>query len=836
MKISLNWLGRYVDLDGEHQSPEKLAEQLALCGGLEVDEIHRPGLAFEKVVTGVILEKLKHPSADRLSVCQVSTGHGVVHQIVCGAKNHNQGDKVVVALPGAILPGNFQIKKTTIRGVDSCGMLCSSSELGLNSGSSPELADGILILPSDAAIGTEYADYLGVRDVIFEVKVTPNRSDCLSHFGLAREIAVLTGRICEFPVESFLLDEQSCRSQIKVIVTDHQRCLRYSGICILGVQVGPSPAWLRQSLEAVGLKSVNNVVDATNFVMLELGQPLHSFDISKINGKVEVGSSQKGEKFETLDGTILELTGDELVIRDDNAPIALAGVVGGKNSGINENTTDLFIESALFSSASVRRTSRRFGIETDASYRFSRGVDPEGVLLALNHCSQMIQKIAGGRILREAYDIYSQPIKKPTIELDNAFVNQKIGFEISPVETLAILRRIGCEINDGEVISGQDGNDELPGRFCVKPPSYRWDLRIPEDLVEEVARLKGYPFIPETLSWLKNPPKSHHPEYDLRKRWVNMATGQGFRQTIHYSFVSSQDQNEFLGNLEFLNQCGIIDSHSAVTIKNPLSEAQNVMRLSLGWGLFTTAIHNDRFGQKSGEIFEVGETFSHQVRMTNDSDSVTDPFNEALLLGLCVWGSPIDLWNQKMPPAVYRIKSALENMVRQSQLGQLHFQSIPNDQLAGFLHPQQATLLSCLGTPVGYLGTLHPVVCERYKLRVDCAIAEVNLYKLNKILTRKMVPISKFPVMQRDLAFVMPLELPVGEVVAEIQRVAGNSLREVCVFDVYQGEGLALGSRSVGFRMKFQNLEKTLTDTEIQKVQDEIVSFLAQKFSISLRS
>lgn len=363
MKISLNWISDYIETKEYWEKPDQLVGLLT-GAGLEIESVVDKGSQFKNVVTGLILEKNQHPGADRLTVCQVSTGSGVVHQIVCGAKNHNQGDRVVVALPGAVLPGDFAIKVSSIRGVESRGMLCSEEELGFKTeGPSP----GIVILPKDAPIGESFAKYKKLNDLVFEVKVTPNRADCLSHFGLAREIASISGKEYEFPMKTLSEVSSSTKDMIGLEVREPDLCPRYAGRYIKNVKVGPSPDWMRARLEAVGINSINNIVDITNYVMLELGQPLHAFDVRSLEGsKILVEKSKAGEKFTTLDGTELKLTGQELVIRDGVKPVALAGVVGGKNSGIQEDTKNIFVESAFFSPATVRRTSRAYGIETES--------------------------------------------------------------------------------------------------------------------------------------------------------------------------------------------------------------------------------------------------------------------------------------------------------------------------------------------------------------------------------------------------------------------------------------------------------------------------------------
>ena len=475
MKISLKWLNDYVDIKDYFRKPEELGEILTQAG-LELEEITQQGKDLSHVVIGVILEKAKHPDADKLSVCRVTTGEGVVHQIVCGAQNHQANDRVIVALPGAVLPGGFAIKNSTIRGVESGGMLCSFKELGL-----PPKGDGIVILPGDAPIGKEYAEYAGLDDVNFELKVTPNRADCLSHYGLAREIACLLKKELKPINPVFKINSESTKKQIQLDVRAADLCLRYTGRYIKGVRVEPSPAWLKNRLESVGLNSINNIVDITNFVMMELGQPLHAFDATAIAGQtVIVDRATLGEKFTTLDGTELKFLGGELTIRDSERALCVAGTIGGMNSGVSGKTNSVFLESAYFLPMSVRKTSRSLGIDTDSAYRFSRGVDPEGALRALDRAVELMLQIAGGEAFSDHHDFYPAPVKKSAISIDIQTVTDRLGFEAQQEKFVDYMKRLGCEV---ELQNG--------GQFLVTPPTFRVDIDHEMDLVEEYARLEG---------------------------------------------------------------------------------------------------------------------------------------------------------------------------------------------------------------------------------------------------------------------------------------------------------------------------------------------------------
>jgi phenylalanyl-tRNA synthetase beta chain len=452
MKISLNWLNDHIDLSDYRERAGEIAALLT-AAGLEVEAVEDKSALFRHVVVGRIAQLDRHPNADRLTVCQVDVGEGSLRQIVCGAKNHKAGDKVVVTLPGAVLPGDFAIKKSKIRDVESLGMLASESELGLKKES-----EGILILPADAPVGEPFAKYFGLDDVTFEINVSPNRADCLSHLGLARELSALLGRPLKTAgVELKTSARLSTKSAIGLEVHDTQLCPRYSARLVDGVKIGPSPAWLRMRLESVGLNPINNVVDVTNFIMMDLGQPLHAFDAARLQGKkIIVAKAEAGEKFKTLDGSELTLSGDELTIRDGERAVCIAGAIGGLNSGVTDSTTSVLIESAHFAMDSVRKTARRHGLQTDSAYRFSRGTDPSGVIRALERASALIQEVSGGEIAADFWDEYPHPRAARPITVSAAYVSQRLGYPVEAAGLKSWLR------------SG-DGGRRLPGDAAGVP-------------------------------------------------------------------------------------------------------------------------------------------------------------------------------------------------------------------------------------------------------------------------------------------------------------------------------------------------------------------------------
>ena len=824
MKISFKWLSDYVDVAEFRAKPQELANLLT-GAGLEVEGIEDLSARLKHVVVGHILEKGQHPGADRLSLCQVATGDGVVQQIVCGAQNHKAGDNVVVALPGAILhplgaAKELVIQKSAIRGVESSGMLCSEKELGLREG-----VEGILILPADAPVGKPFAEFMGLDDVVFELKVTPNRSDCLSHFGLAREVACLLGREAKFPVESVFEDGDSIDNKIRLDVREPEMCPRYDGRFLTGVKVGPSPAWLKAKLDAAGVNSINNVVDATNFTMLELGQPLHAFDAREIKGgAVIVARAQGGEKFVTLDGTELMLHGDELTIRDAERALVLAGVIGGKNSGVSETTTDIFLECAYFSPSSVRRSSRRHGVETDSSYRFARGVNPDAVPLALNRAAQIIQKVAGGTILRGAIEFYPNPAERRRIDVRLSDVTDRLGYEADPVLFEDWMKRLGADAQK----SSRAGADPA---WTVSPPGFRWDLQADVDLVEEYARLNGYDKIPESAPALATWPAEHDAsfvfEQDVRRRLAS----DGFLQAINYAFLSASFQKQIVGDASSWEAAGLSTSSEPVPLLNPLNEELGAMRVALLPGLLRNVAHNSRFGNSRGRLFEIG--FAHSANKEGG-------FKQEARMALALWSGVAEasVWKPASAPATFEAKGAVERWLRRMQISRFEWQSPDGARaLPAFLHPGQRAALFVEGKPVGFIGAVHPAVRDELKIREDVAVVEISLEKLMAAQPRapRAFSISRFPAVERDLAFTMPAELAAGDVEAEIRKAAGELLREARAFDVYQGAPLAAGQKSVAYRLVFQDLSATLEDAKINDLRDRIVDACRQRFSIELR-
>ena len=629
-------------------------------------------------------------------------------------------------------------------------MMCSNSELGLS-----DKSDGIRILPEGVPVGTPYAKYAGLDDVVFELGVTPNRADCLSHMGLARELGCILDREVRDPDTGFDIGNHSTKKTIGLELKNPDLCPRYAGRRVTGIRMGKSPDWMRTRLEAVGVHSINNVVDVTNYIMLELGQPLHAFDTDSIKGhKIIIDGSVKGEKFTTLDGKEVELTGDELTIRDGEKAMALAGIIGGLNSGVVDGTTDIFIESAHFTPKTVRRTSRQLGIDTDSSYRFSRGTDPQGVEYALRRACHLMQQVTSGEVSCDFYDEFPHPMELPPVLVRHRTLEDRLGYSVSMNEFNSWMKRLGCELVESHAETS-----------LLKAPTYRWDLNIEMDFVEEHGRLHGYDQIPEVLPPLVDPPTDHDNQYKMERVLTRLVREQGYFQAVNYHFIGEKFLKDFLGDVSKLKLCGLELASDPVRVKNPLSEDTNAMRTSLIPGLIKNMLYNYRHGLTYGRLFEVGNTFDKSER----------GFTERSHLSLMAWGQKDTLWNKSSQrPVVYDLKSSIELLLL--RLRSLSFQWRDLKETPDFIHPNQCVGLFFEGQMLGFVGTLHPALKEDYKLRHDVAVGEFFVNGMMRAQPRKprLKELSKYPSVERDFAFVLPDDLRVGDIIEHIKKICGK--------------------------------------------------------------
>lgn len=817
MKISLKWINEFIDVSDFFSQPERLGEILTHAG-LELEGLTNPGSALKNVVIGVILEKNQHPNADKLSLCRVSTGPDVVHQIVCGAKNHKAGDRVVVALPGAVLPGEFAIKKSQIRGVDSHGMLCSYKELGLAKDS-----EGIAILPVDAPLGESYAVYAGLEDVIFELKVTPNRADCLSHLGLAREISALLGRALKERPQTFkALGDFSTKGEIKVGVRDLKLCPRYTGRILRNVKVGPAPSFIKSRLEALGVNSINNVVDISNYVMMELGQPLHAFDLEKIQSSLEVDLSRPQEIFTTLSGEELQLTGEELCIRDSSRALCLAGTLGGKDSGVTEGTTSVFLESANFLASSVRKTSVRFGLNTDSAYRFSRGVDLESPLLALQRASELLQTFAAAQASEDYWDVRDQSPDRPWISISAQLIEDRLGYAVSRKEAVDLFKRLDFECKFSDTAS-----ERKEDPFLVRARGHRFDIETEMDLVEEYARVRGYDLIPETLPSFGAWPSPHDASFVSQIEWGQRLRALGYSEAWTFAFQSPEREKGFWGDSEaslFNSVFGWVPEAERVRVMNPLSEDQALMKMNLALPLLERVVHNLHRSQNRGRLFEIGFVFKNSA----------GHYQEKQNLALAIWGETSPLWKTGTP-LVIEVKAHIEELLRGEGLGPFRWKT--EGAAPPFVHGSQWACLEVRGQDLGWVGCLHPQVADKEKVRVPVVLAEIMWSSLLALRKRelKFKSISKFPVVEQDFTFVLQKDHKLDELMRLLERIAKEKLVQLEVVGFFEGGDLQQGSRAVTLRWRLQAPDSTLQEKDIAALHGEVLSQSEKKLGILIR-
>ncbi len=775
MKISLNWLRDFVDC----QLPASDLENLLRRAGLEVAAIHERGVAIDKVVVAEILESVQHPNADRLSVCKVNDGSAHPRQIVCGAKNYKVGDKVPLALPGAVLPGDFKIKPGKLRGVESEGMMCSAKELRL-----AEDAQGLLILPPESVAGTPLTE-LFPTETILELEITPNRADWLSHLGVAREIGVFTGSPVKNPVPPLPAHvEQASR----LLSDPADKATFYTLRKISGVKVGPSPQWLVDRLAAVGLRSINNVVDITNYVLFELGQPLHAFDAAKISGDIRVCAAAEGENFHALDGKEYKLPAGSLVIADNNGPVALAGVMGGEGSGVTETTTDILLESAFFEPSRVRRASRSLGLFSDSSYRFERGVDPEGVATASARAVELILQLAGGTA-SETIEVAGEIPPRAKISLRHDRVRSVLGLEISDTEIDASLVRVGL-INSG------GGQWEIPG--------YRREILREADLIEEVARVVGIEKIPSRAEGLFAGSSDADLAYDFAMDLRRRLAGMGFHEARTSTLVSNADAADF---------------GESVALKNPFGDDQSQLRNSLLPGLFAAVVRNLDQGAKSIPLFEVGRVFT--------------PSGEFPRLALVATG---DRFAADWRGGATRLWDVFDLLGAVRDLG-----GVDTKPLSTPPSPFGAAAEVFLdGKKIGLLGQLHPGVTRKLGANAPVLAAEFDLAIWRMLVSRDRTtsPLAKFPGSARDIAFTAPLSLPYGEVRAAIESLKEPLLESIGLFDLFtdpKGEKIPADKKSLAVSLSFRSPERTLTAEEVNAATDRIKAALRAKSGIEFR-
>lgn len=826
MKISFSWLRQYTDLD---QSPEKISEMLTDCG-LEVESLetfHSVKGGLKGVVIGEVVHCEKHPNSDHLSLTRVDIGQSEPLKIVCGAPNVAAGQKVVVATVGATLcfeNKEITLQKTKIRGEVSEGMICAEDELGLGPSH-----DGILVLKSDALVGTPAADYFNIfEDHVFTIGLTPNRSDAASHIGVARDLVAIINNASSPEPVSLVRKEvklpdisgfkpDSNTRNIPINIQDPLACPRYSGLTMSGVSVRESPSWLKNKLLSIGLRPINNIVDVTNFILMELGQPLHAFDADKINGdEVIIRKYPKGTKFITLDEIERELTEQDLMICNPHEPMCIAGVFGGVKSGVTEKTINIFLESAYFSPTGIRKTARHHGLQTDASFRFERGTDPEITVFALKRAALLIKEIAGGEISSDIIDVYPEPILPKQVEFSFENLDRLIGKKIDHKVVINILKDLG--------ISVQNGHEHSSVITFLVPP-FKTDVTREADLIEEVLRIYGYNNI-EISSELKSSLSySRKPEPEkIQNLIADYLVANAFHEIINNSLSRSA---YYSGNKEYSpEQC--------VTILNPISRDLDVMRQTLLFGGLETVKYNQNRKAENLRLFEFGNVYRKSV--PGDFGNLLPAFHEEKHLSLLMTGlSEPESWNTSGKPVdFFLLKAYVLSVLR--KLGLNEFQLSMEDKHINFLFDGQC--YSIKGKPVVVFGVLAKSVLKEFDIKQDVFYADFTWDIILGSISDKCAvyyELPRFPEVRRDLALLIDQSVSFEQISRLAMNTETKLLKKVGLFDVYEGEKIAEGKKSYAITLTLQDETKTLTDQEIEKVMQKIIKVLAEKLNAQVR-
>jgi phenylalanyl-tRNA synthetase beta chain len=835
MKVTFNWLKQYVDFDW---SPEKLTERLTMLG-LEAESVHKIGGEFEGIVIAQILTKDKVPNSDKLTVCKVNDGKGE-RAIICGAQNHNVGDKVPLILPNFALPLKpgekepFVIKERKVFGVTSQGMMCSPQELGL-----PDKVDGLLILPKDAPIGKPFAEYLGRSgsDVVYDLEITPNRPDWNSVIGIAREIAALTGNKLKMPEVRSQKSEVRAENLVSVRIEDQELCPRYTARVVKGVKIGSSPDWLRATLEKVGIRSINNVVDVTNYVMLEVGQPLHAFDYHLIakggNNKptIVIRRAKADEKFKTLDSVERTLTNQMLLIADEQKGIALAGVMGGQNTEINEKTVDVLIESAYFSPTNIRRTSKVLGLRSESSYRFERGADIGICDWVSQRAAQLILETAGGQLAEGVVDAYSKPFEPKQITLRHHKVTELLGIPLKPEECEFYLGQLGLKIANRKARPvGASGSPE-PVAFQI--PSFRVDLKREVDLIEEVARLHGVDKIPAT------PPRG--------------AIGANTFDSVHDHIAEARriltglGLNEAQGQTLIANAECRMQNAELLALANPLSSDMDVLRPGLLPGLIHSLRHNVSRKNYDVALFEIGRAFRSADGLVRENNRISEHADEAVRAPIEERRVAIALTGQRAPNFwsggerdakcdAYDLKGIIEEFLENFGVRGVTFSAAKSDSSAGlFLESAGIQLGGKLH--LGQMGQLSPVLAKKYDLRDAVFIAELDLDQLlaRRNPAKSFKPLPQFPAIRRDVAMLVPEATTHDAVLQVVRQVKPANLEAIELFDVFRGKHVPEGQKSLAYAFTYRSPEKTLTDAEVNTSQAKVVEALKTQLKATVR-
>ena len=792
MKISENWLRTWVNpaIDSE-----KLSDQLTMLG-LEVDDLSPAAKPFTGVVVGEVLTVEQHPDADRLRVTTVNIGSGEPLQIVCGAPNVRAGMKAPVAMIGAVLPGDFKIKKGKLRGVESQGMLCGASEIDLE-----DKLDGLLELPEDAPVGVNVREYLDLDDNVIDISITPNRGDCFSIRGIAREIAVINQLAVNTPeiqaVAATISDEKTVQSLT-------EGCPRYLGRVIKNVNTkAATPEWMERALARSGIRQHSILVDITNYVLIELGQPMHAFDGAKVQGGIQVRMANAAEKLVLLNEQEVELQEDVMVIADDAKVLAMAGIMGGLSSAVSDETTEIFLESAFFAPLHIAGRARRFGLHTDASQRYERGVDFELPLLAMHRASQLIAELAGGEF--GPITVAEQASQLPTrsaIELNQAQVDQLLGYSVDAAFIADALKRLGCEVTV-----------QAEGQWSVVPPSHRFDMAIYQDLIEEIARIHGYDNIQISLPVIDVQLAKYQDQFEvgqLRQTAVTL----GYQEAISFSFADAKLEKQ-------LNP-----AVNPLALANPISSDLAVMRSTLLSSLIPCVQYNVNRQQNRVRFFELGLRFDYQ-----NASSIHDLKQIPTFALIAVGAKAAESWHAKAQPMdFFDFKGDIEEILA---AGRVQVEYVRSER--AWLHPGQSAEIMVNGQSIGYFGRLHPSLEDELDLGITW-VAELDQAAVLQTYVSNFTELSRFPSVRRDIALLISDKINVSEIQQLIEKTGGALLDSTWLFDVYTGQGVEQGKRSLAFALLWQHPTRTLEDAEIKSGMDNILQVLENTYQATLRA
>ncbi|MCQ8877109.1 phenylalanine--tRNA ligase subunit beta [Pseudoalteromonas shioyasakiensis] len=794
MKFSEKWLREWVNPAIDTQA---LSEQLSMAG-LEVDGVEPAAAEFNGVVVGEVVECGQHPDADKLRVTKINVGGDELLDIVCGAPNCRQGIKVAVATVGAVLPGDFKIKKAKLRGQPSHGMLCAFVELGIS-----EEGDGIMELPLDAPVGTDLREYLSLDDNIIDVDLTPNRGDCLGIKGIAREVGVLNSidvKALEIPAVAATIDDK-----VSIELVNEDACPRYLGRVIKGINLNAeTPLWMVEKLRRSGIRSIDPVVDVTNYVLLELGHPMHAFDLNAIEGGIKVRSANVDEELVLLDGNTAKLNGSTLVIADHNKALAIAGIFGGEQSGVTEKTSDILLESAFFNPVAIAGQARSYGLHTDASHRYERGVDFALQHDAMERATALLLEIVGGEAGPVVEAIATDKLPKVTeVRLRRERLDRVIGHHIADEKVTDILTRLGLDVKI------------VDGVWSADVPSYRFDIRIEEDLIEEVARVFGYNSIPNVAPTAKLKMTTHNEATIAVSKFRNALVTRGYQEAITYSFVDPKVQT-------------ILHPDSdALILPHPISSDMSAMRVSLMPGLLASLVYNQNRQQPRIRLFEHGLKF---LRDENAENGV----NQVAVIGGVITGlAHGEHWvEEKRNVDFYDLKGDVEALL--SLTNDINRFEIKAEQSDG-LHPGQSAAIYVDGKKVGFFGAIHPQVQKSLDINNAAYVFEIEMSAIEKRNLPEAVGVSKFPSNRRDIAILVEDQVKSGDILSVIEKVGGNQLVDLNLFDVYKGKGIEPNYKSLAIALTLQAVDRTLEEKDINQVVDNVVAALAEQFNASLR-